>query len=194
MEYAPSVSLTHVRILNRSPGVGDPDRIEPATLCLEGCPNVAKTFYRFANCRRVWVRAPAKKRSSAHEFVQRPAGQGGNKNPGKDPRRRGYAKDRLTFDRPGNDYVMVERDLLFNGTLTPKEITCLLYLRARGDRLPEFRQIEDRLQATRPTVNRILKVVGERGLVKNYGTGQTPRWGLVSLKNPGLLRNLWAIS
>jgi hypothetical protein len=84
---------------------------------------------------------------------------------------------------------MVERDL-FDGSLTPKEIACFLYLRARGDRFAELWQIQKRLssarqrRASRPTVNRILSNLALRGLARNYGTRQTPRWGPVSLKNP----------
>jgi len=120
--------------------------------------------------------------------------QGRSRKPG---RGRGYAVDRLTFDNPERDYVMVERDL-FDGTLTPTEITAILYLRARGDRYAAPWQLVRRLGATRPTISTILrgrKKVGkreaqiglvERGIVKNYGTPATPLWGLVTLKNPTL--------
>jgi hypothetical protein len=115
--------------------------------------------------------------------------QGRKKRSDRDPRGRGYAIDRLTFDAPTNDYVTVERDL-FDGSLTPREIVCFLYLRARGERPAELWQIQERLRsnrqrrASRPTVNRILHNLEHRGLVKNYGTRQKPRWGVVSLKNP----------
>jgi hypothetical protein len=113
--------------------------------------------------------------------------QGRKKKPGRDPRGRGFAIDRLTFDVPTKDYVVVER-ALFDGSLTPKEITCFLYLQARGDRLAHPWQIQKRLgrqrQSSRPTVNRLLGHLQKRGLAKNYGTHQAPRWGLVSLKNP----------
>ena len=115
--------------------------------------------------------------------------QGRRKKPG---RGRGWAVDRLTFCRPVRAYVMVERDL-FDGTLTPVEITVLLYLRARGDRFAKPWQLMKRLNVTRPTVSVITRGkpqlrdgLVDRGLVKNYGTEDNPLWGLATLKNPTL--------
>ena len=112
-------------------------------------------------------------------------------------RGRGYAVDRLTCDRPYTDYVRVDR-VLFDGTLTPTEITALLYLLARGDRLATPWQLMRRLGATRPTVSALMRgrtqttkreaISGlvERGFVRNYGTQNAPSWGLATLKNPTL--------
>ena len=81
----------------------------------------------------------AVREAKGHGHLERE--QGRSRKPG---RGRGYAVDRLTFDTPERDYVMVERDL-FDGTLTPTEITTILYLRARGDRYAAPWQLMKRL-------------------------------------------------
>jgi hypothetical protein len=96
-------------------------------------------------------------------------------------RGRGYAIDRLTFDRPDTDYVRVDRDL-FDGTLTPTEITALLYLRARGDRLATPWQLMRRLGATRPTVSALMR--GRSQTAKREATiGLVERGGRAQLRH-----------
>src|SRR5262249_53381303 len=98
-------------------------------------------------------------------------------------RGRGYAVDNLGFETPEIGYVVVDREL-FDGSLKPKEIAAYLHLKARGKNLLWPWQLDERLQATRPTVNEILKVLSDRGLAKNFGPEDAPQWGVATLKNP----------
>jgi len=109
--------------------------------------------------------------------------QGKKKRPGRDTRGRGLAVDSLTFDVPQTNYVLVEQEL-FNGSLTPKEITLFLFLLARSHSPTKPWELEQRLNATRPTINRIVRRLTENGLVSNHGTPSAPLWGVASLKNP----------
>jgi hypothetical protein len=106
--------------------------------------------------------------------------QGKRKRPG---RGRGYAVDTLTFENPEAAYVVIDRSL-FDGSRTPKEIACFLHLKARGRRLAEPWQIEQLMQASRPTINAVLAALSDVGLVDNYGTAQAPQWGVSGCKNP----------
>lgn len=98
-------------------------------------------------------------------------------------RGRGYAVDRLTFDPPRAGYVAAEAEL-FDGSLLPKEIALFLHLKARGKYLALPWHLDQLMRATRPTVNKLLKVLANRGLVKNFGTTGNPEWGIATLKNP----------
>jgi hypothetical protein len=75
-------------------------------------------------------------------------------------RGRDYAVDNLGFAAPETGYVVVDGEL-FDGTLTPKEIAAFLHLKARGKNLLRPWQLDERLQVTRPTVNKILKALLE---------------------------------
>lgn len=106
--------------------------------------------------------------------------QGKRKGPG---RGRGYAIDSLTFQNPEAAYVAIDRSL-FDGSRTPKEIACFLHLKARGKRLAEPWHIEQLMQASRPTANDVLGALSEAGLITNYGTQNSPLWGVSGLKSP----------
>jgi hypothetical protein len=118
--------------------------------------------------------------------------QGTMKRPNADGRRRGFSVDRLTFGRPENDYVIVDRHL-FDGHLTPSEVTVALFLQARGSHPTMPWQIGKRLgrqryngglvKASRGTVNAVMKTLSSCGIARNYGTRESPLWASATVQN-----------
>jgi hypothetical protein len=118
--------------------------------------------------------------------------QGTLKRSSADGRGRGFAVDRLTFGRPEDDYVIVERQL-FDGHLTPKQVTIALFLRARGSYPTMPWQIGKRLasrrynggfaKASRGTVNAVMKTLSSCGIARNHGTRKSPLWAHATVQN-----------
>jgi len=121
--------------------------------------------------------------------------QGTLKRGSADSRGRGFAVDRLTFGRPEDGYVIVDRHL-FDGHLTPSEVTVALFLRARGSHPTMPWQIGKRLgrrgkngrfaKASRGTVNAVMKTLSSRGIARNHGTRESPLWAHTTVQNATL--------
>jgi hypothetical protein len=128
--------------------------------------------------RKIFQRAIREAKDSGY-LVRR---QGTLKRPNADGRGRGFAVDRLTFDRPEDRYVIVDRHL-FDGHLTPSEVTIALFLRARGihptmpwqigKRLGRRRENGGPVKASRGTVNAVMKTLSSRGIARNHGTSDS---------------------
>jgi len=114
------------------------------------------------------------------------------KRPNADGRGRGFAVDCLTFGHLEHGYTIVDRHL-FDGQLTPSEVTIALFLRARnihptmpwqiGKRLGRRRDNGGLVKASRGTVNVVMKALSSRGIATNYGTRESPLWAHATVHN-----------
>jgi len=117
------------------------------------------------------------------------------KRPNADGRGRGFAVDCLTFGHLEHGYTIVDRHL-FDGQLTPSEVTIALFLRARnihptmpwqiGKRLGRRRDNGGLVKASRGTVNAVMKALSSRGIARNHGTRESPLWVHATVQNATL--------
>jgi hypothetical protein len=95
---------------------------------------------------------------------------------------RSFTTDTLSLQVGPNDIqVRVEAEL-FDGTLTPRWVVLILYLRlcSRGRANPwQLRRV---LGVSKPTLNEDLAELVEAGWVVNNGTDARPQWGLSKVK------------
>jgi hypothetical protein len=155
-----------------------------------GAGKMAQAF-RKGFGRKIFQRAIREAKDSGY-LVRR---QGTLKRPNADRRGRGFAVDRLTFGRPEDGYVIVDRHL-FDGHLTPSEVTISLFLRARGScptmpwqvakRLGRRRSTGGLKKASRGTVNAVMKTLSSRGIARNHGTCVSPLWAHATVQNATL--------
>ena len=141
--------------------------------------------------RKIFQRAVREATTSGY-LVRR---RGTLKRPNADGRGRGFAVDCLTFGHLEHGYTIVDRHL-FDGQLTPSEVTIALFLRARnihptmpwqiGKRLGRRRDNGGLVKASRGTVNAVMKALSSRGIARNHGTRESPLWVHATVQNATL--------